>query len=121
MQGIPNKTITIAFAEKKLVTSQKKIVGVFPFNYVIRFIRFHSMMAESGAHYPFIIINKDRRNKNGTHWWGLLNLPSKKRSFYWIVLVFKILRSSFFRMIKKYSRRKFMLLQKLTKTVIKLL
>ena len=119
MQGIPNKTITIAFAEKKLVKSQKKIVGVFLSNYVIRFIRFHSMMAESGAHYPFIIINKDRRNKNGTHWWGFLNLPSKKRSFYWIVLVFKILRSSFFRMIKKYSRRNFMLLRKLTKTVIK--
>ena len=119
MQGIPNKTITIAFAEKKLVTSQKKIVGVFPSNYVIRFIRFHSMMAESGAHYPFIIINKDRSNKNGTHWWGFLNLHPKKRSFYWIVLVFKLLRSSFFRMIKKYSRRNFMLLQKLTKTLIK--
>ena len=80
-EGILNKTITIFFAEKTSDNVQKNFVGVFPSNYVIRFISFHSMMTESGARYPFIIINTDRRDKNGTHWWSFLNLHPKKEIF----------------------------------------
>ena len=39
------------------------------------------MMTESGARYLFIIMNADRSNKNGTHWWSLLNLHPKKEIF----------------------------------------
>ena len=46
MEGISNKTIVIFFAEKAN-DDIKKIDGSFPFNYVIRFINFHSMMIES--------------------------------------------------------------------------
>ena len=38
-------------------------------------------MMESGAHYLFIIMNTDRTNKNGTHWWSLLDLHPKKEIF----------------------------------------
>ena len=38
-------------------------------------------MMESGAHYLFIIMNTDRTNKNGTHWWSLLDLHLKKEIF----------------------------------------
>ena len=68
MEGISNKTITNFFVEKTSDNMKKKTVGVFPSNYVIRFISFHSMMMESGVHYLFIIMNTDRSNKNGTHW-----------------------------------------------------
>ena len=46
--GIPDKTIVIFFAEK-LSDDIEKFCRCFPSNYVIRFISFHSMMAETGA------------------------------------------------------------------------
>ena len=42
MEGISNKTIVNIFAEK--TSDGVKNVGVFPSNYMIRFISFHSMM-----------------------------------------------------------------------------
>ena len=67
-EGISNKSISNFFAEKTSDNVKNNFVGVFPSNYVIRFISFHSMMTESGARYLFIIMNADRSNKNGTHW-----------------------------------------------------
>ena len=31
--------------------------------------------------YPFMIMNTDRSDKNGTHWWSFLNLHEKKEIF----------------------------------------
>ena len=42
MEGISNKTIVNIFAKK--TSDGVKNVGVFPSNYMIRFISFHSMM-----------------------------------------------------------------------------
>ena len=39
------------------------------------------MMMESGERYPFIIMNTDRSDKNGTHWWSFLNLHPRKEIF----------------------------------------
>ena len=36
------------------------------------------MMAESGALYPFIIMNTDRSDQNGTNWWSFFDLHPKK-------------------------------------------
>ena len=81
MAGISNHTI-VDFIEKKLMMMLKKnFVSVFPSNYVTRFITFHSMMTETGVHYPFIIMNTDRRDKKGTHWWSFLDLHPKKEIF----------------------------------------
>ena len=38
-------------------------------------------MMESGERYPFIIMNTDRSDKNGTHWWSFLNLHPRKEIF----------------------------------------
>ena len=49
MGGILNHN-TVDFLEKKLVKVLKKIfVGIFPSNYVTRFITFDSMMTKMGA------------------------------------------------------------------------
>ena len=63
MEGISNKTIVIFFAEKANGDIKNKFVGVFPSNYVIRFINFHSMMIKSKSNYPFIIMNTDWSDK----------------------------------------------------------
>ena len=51
----------------------------------------------------FNITNTDRSNKNGTHW-SFVDLHSKK-IFYWVVSILKVLKSLFFRMIKKYATK----------------
>ena len=38
------------------------------------------MMIEKNC-YPFIIMNTDRSNKNGTHWWSFLDLHPRKEIF----------------------------------------
>ena len=39
------------------------------------------MMTEAGTRYPFIIMNIDRSNKKGTHWWSFLDSHPKKEIF----------------------------------------
>ena len=68
MAGISNHTI-VDFIEKKTSDDVKKnFAGVCPSNYVTRFITFRSMMAETSASYPFIILNTDRSDKKSTYW-----------------------------------------------------
>ena len=59
---------------------KKNFVGVFPSNYVTKFISFHEMMIEKNR-YPFIIMNTDRSDKKGTHWWSFLDLHERKEIF----------------------------------------
>ena len=39
------------------------------------------MLMESGVQYPLIIINTDRSDKKGTHWWSFLDLFPQKEIF----------------------------------------
>ena len=59
----------------------KKIVGIFPSNFITKFIMFHRMMNEKSTRYPFIIMNTDRSDKKSTHWWSFLNHHLKKEIF----------------------------------------
>ena len=80
MAGISNKTSVNLFEKETDDDFKKKFVGVFPSNYVTRFISFHEMMIEKNR-YPFIIMNADHSNKKGTHWWSFLDLHKKKEIF----------------------------------------
>ena len=60
---------------------KKSFAGVFPSNFITKFITFHRMMNEKSTRYPFIIMNTDCSNKNGTHWWSFLDLHPKKEMF----------------------------------------
>ena len=39
------------------------------------------MISEYGAKYPFVIMNTDRSDKKGTHWWSFLDLNPRKEIF----------------------------------------
>ena len=69
MEGIFNETIVNFFEKETDDDLKKNFAGIFPSNHVTRFIFFHEMMIEKNR-YPFIIMNMDRSNKNGTHWWS---------------------------------------------------
>ena len=70
---------------------KKNFASIFPTNYVTRFITFHSMMTETGARYPFIIMNTDR-----------LDLHPKNKSFYLTVLVLRGSKNFCCKTIEKY-------------------
>ena len=45
----------------------QKNIGVFPSNFVTTFMSFYSILIDSGAQYPFVIINTEISDKKGTH------------------------------------------------------
>ena len=58
MSGISNDAV-INFIENEDVDLKENFVGVFPSNYIIKFISFHEMAKEKTKKYPFIIMNTD--------------------------------------------------------------
>ena len=63
MAGILNHTIVNLIEKKTSDDVKKNFVGVFPSNYVTIFITFQSMMTETAARYPFVIMNADHSDK----------------------------------------------------------
>ena len=82
MAGISNQTIVKFIEENTNEDFKKKFIRVFPTNYINKFISCHDILIESGAYYPFVIMNTDRADKKGTHWWSFLDLHPKKEIFF---------------------------------------
>ena len=80
MSGISNFTI------KKIINEidgdlKRNFVGVFPSNETFKFFKFKHLIREKKAPYPFMIMNTDISNKEGEHWWSLLEISSKQQTF----------------------------------------
>ena len=78
MSGISNQTI------KEIINEidgdlKQNFVGVFPSDETFRFFKFKHLIREKKAPYPFMIMNTDRSNKEGEHWWSLLEISSKEQ------------------------------------------
>ena len=56
-------------------------VGVFPSNYMNKFIT-HAAMIEDSRKYPFIIANTDSAEKPGEHWWSILDIQPRTDIFF---------------------------------------
>ena len=82
MAGISNEAID-DFIEKVNDTDLKNnYIGVFPSNLTNKFISHHSIIkSKPNVKYPFIIMNTDRSDRNGTHWWSFVDLHPKKDIF----------------------------------------
>ena len=79
--GISNEEVIKFFENVEDNDIKENFVGVFPSNYINKFISFHEMAKEKTKKYPFIIMNTDRSDKPGTHWWSFLDLHPKKEIF----------------------------------------
>ena len=55
----------------------ENFVGVFPANHMNRFIDYKSLISEKEGKYRFLIVNTDSSDKDGTHWWSILNIEPK--------------------------------------------
>ena len=81
MTGISNQNLSNFIEEKTNDDIKKNFVGIFPSNFIAKFITFHRMVNERSTQYPFIIMNTDRSNKKGMHWWSFLDLHPNKEIF----------------------------------------
>ena len=81
MYGISNDNIVDFFEKRRDEELKNNFVGVFPSNYVIKFIKFYRMMTEKRGRYPFVIMNTDRSDREGTYWRSFLDLHPKKEIF----------------------------------------
>ena len=82
MAGISNETIEDFFEKVDDDDLKNNFIGVFPSNFISKFISYHSIIKDrSKVKYPFIIMNTDRSDRAGTHWWSFLDLHPKKEIF----------------------------------------
>ena len=84
MSSICNLTIE-EFINEENDDLKYNFIGVFPYNFITRFIAFHQLIKEKRGSYPFMIINTDRSNKKGIHQW--FRTLTEKRCFYLADLV----------------------------------
>ena len=82
MGGISNFQIEEAIAKIDDKDLLENFVGVFPSNYMNKFINHAAMIEDKKGKFPFIIANTDRGDKKGTHWWSILDIDPKNDIFF---------------------------------------
>ena len=81
MGGISNFQIEEAFKKIDDEDLLNNFVGVFPSNYMNKFIN-HAAMIEDSGKFPFIIANIDASNKPDVHWWSILDIEPRTDIFF---------------------------------------
>ena len=81
-KGISNFQIENAIKNLGDDDLDDNFVGVFPSNHLNKFINHAAMIFEKKGKYPFVIANTDSNEKNGTHWWNILNIEPKTDIFF---------------------------------------
>ena len=82
MAGISNEAIDDFFEKIDDKDLRNNFIGVFPSNLTNKFISHHSIIkTKAKVKYPFIIMNTDRSDRDGTHCWSF-RLASKKGNFF---------------------------------------
>ena len=76
-KGISNLQIRKAFKEINDQDIDENSVGVFPANHMNRFIDYKTMISEKKEKYPFVIANTDSSDKDGSHWWSIMDIEPK--------------------------------------------
>ena len=74
MGGISNFQIEEAFKKIDDKDLLDYFVGVFPSNYMNKFINHAAIIEDATGKYPFINANTDAADKAGEHWWSILDI-----------------------------------------------
>ena len=81
-RGISNFQIENEIKNIKDEDLDDNFVGVFPSNYINKFINHAAMISEKKGKYPFVIANSDSGEKGGTHWWSIFDIEPKTDIFF---------------------------------------
>ena len=76
-KGISNIHIENTFRNLYYGDLNDNFVVVFPVNHIDRFIDYKTIILEKKGKYPFIIANTDTSDKNGTHWWSIIDIKPR--------------------------------------------
>ena len=86
MGGISNFQIEDAIKKIGDKDLSKNFVGVFPSNYMNKFINHAAMIEDKKGKYPFIIANTDSSEKKGLHWWTILDIEPRNDFFFFFLI-----------------------------------
>ena len=75
MGGISNFNIEEIFNKANNSDLLQNFIVVFPSDKMNKFLDFKKMMKDK--RYPFLIANTNRSDKEGTHWWSILDIDRK--------------------------------------------
>ena len=81
MGGISNIQMEKAFRDLSDPDLLNNFAGVFPSDYLNKFVNHAAMINDSGK-YPFIIANIDDSEKDRTHWSSILDIEPKTDIFF---------------------------------------
>ena len=81
MGCISNFQIEKAFQKISDPDLSSNFVGVFPSNYMNKFIN-HAAMINDSEKFSLIIANTDNSSKSGTHWWSILEVEPRTVFFF---------------------------------------
>ena len=81
MGGISNIQMEKAFRDLSDPDLLNNFAGVFPSDYLNKFVNHAAMINDSGK-YPFIIANIDDSEKDRTHWSSILDIKPKTDIFF---------------------------------------
>ena len=76
-KGISNNHIENTFRNLYYGDINDNFVVVFPVNHINRFIDYKTIILEKKGKYPFIIANTDTSDKNGPHWWSIIDIKPR--------------------------------------------
>ena len=82
MEGISNFQIEDTIKKMGDEDLLDNFVGVFPSNYMRKFVNHSAMIEEKKGKYLFIIANTDASNKKEKHWWSILNIEPRNELFF---------------------------------------
>ena len=85
MEGLSNFDIEETFNKANNSDLLQNFVGVFLSDKMNKFLDLKKMM--KGKKYPFLIANTDRSDKQGIHWWSILDIDGKKWIFCYLILL----------------------------------
>ena len=101
MGGISNFQIEDAIKKIGDEDLSENFVGVFPSNYMNKFINHAAMIEDKKGKYAFIIAKTDKDNKRGTYWWSILEIEPRNDIFFFDSFGLDSLNTLSFKMIKK--------------------
>ena len=82
MAGISNFQIEDTIKKIGDENLLENFVGVFPSNYMNKFMNHATMIEDKKGKHPFIIANPDSSDKYGVHWWSILDIKPRNDIFF---------------------------------------
>ena len=76
--GVTNIEIEKFFDDETNEDLKRNFICVYSSDSITKYINFYDIIKEKRAKYLFVILNTNRENKPGTHWWRFLDIHPKK-------------------------------------------